>query len=47
MAKAPPDRKPTAPRPPAEKADAALCEHELEARRENERRAKRKREIES
>jgi hypothetical protein len=39
MAKASPRRA----QPPA---DAALCRHELDARRENEMRAKRKRDIE-
>jgi hypothetical protein len=44
MTKPSPDHKP-ANAPPAD--DAALCEHELAARRENEMRAKRKRDIES
>jgi len=44
MTKPAPDRKPAKP-PPAD--EAALCEHELAARRENEMRARRKRDIES
>ena len=47
MVKALPDRKPTPSPPPAAVDEAALCQHELDTRRENERRAKRKREIES
>lgn len=39
MSKSDPDPKPA--------EEAALCEHELKARRENERRARRKRELES
>jgi hypothetical protein len=48
MAKPSPDRKPVDRSPVADdEPEAALCEHELNARRENEMRAKRKRDIES
>jgi hypothetical protein len=49
MAKAPSDPKRTNPPPPQaeDEEDAALCQHELDARRENALRAKRKREVES
>jgi hypothetical protein len=47
MTKASPDRKPAKPPPPADETEAALCQHELDARRENELRARRKREVES
>ena len=46
MAKTATDRKATAP-PLAEPDDAALCQHELDARRENALRATRKRKVES
>jgi hypothetical protein len=45
MAKAPSEQKPVGPPPPADDDEAALCQHELDARRENELRAKRKREV--
>jgi hypothetical protein len=47
MAKPSPDRPTPDPSPPAGEAEAALCQHELDARRENGMRAKRKRDIES
>jgi hypothetical protein len=47
MAKPRSDPKPTDRSPPADEPEAALCQHELDARRENEERAKRKRDIES
>jgi hypothetical protein len=47
MPKSSPKRKPAVPSPPADEAEAALCQHELDARRENEMRATRKRDMES
>jgi hypothetical protein len=47
MAKSPPKPKPVERAPAADEADAALCQHELDARRENQMRARRKRDIES